>query len=860
MRLTFARTILMRQLLLLLAFLPTALFAQRISGTVYTDRGDLLDFASITVKNSKKGTSANNKARYSLTLPPGTYTIICQHIGYATQEKTITLGKADEVVDFILAPQKLTMKEVEVKTGAEDPAYAIIREAIKKRPYYNSQVNGFTCDLYTKDMIRLLKLPNKMFGQKIEESDRKDMGLDSTGQGIVYLAESVAKVSAQQPDKFKMEVKSSRVSGSDGFGFTFPTFISLYRNNVIIFTERLNPRGFVSPIADGAIGFYKFKYLGSFWENGKEVNSIRVTPRRQYEPLFTGIINITDGDWRIHSTDLFLTKKAQLEIIDTLHLIQMHAPAQADVWRVKNQLIKFNFKQFGINAAGNFLSVFSDFDVNPAFARNYFDRVIIAYDTAVNKRPKTYWDSIRPVPLEKEEQKDYQVKDSMMVADRDSANSKVTIDSLRKAQGKIKPWKALWGGIYRTRYAGKKTFNWGINPIIPQTEYNTAEGLVLQASGYYSKYFSKSKSTLRIEPHLRYGFSNTRLNAWADITWRTRDDDDGVLKRYVWRLSGGQNVVQFNSDNPITPLFNTITTLFQGDNFLKNYQRRFVSLGYSNRYESGFQFSTSLRYEDRLPMNNTTDFVFRKRNQVNLTPNYPFEKINTQFDRHQALLFGFEMNFRPGQRYIQFPRTKIPIGSKYPLFTLQYTKGINGLLGSDVHFDKWRFTISDDKNFKLAGTTKYRVSVGGFLNRNTVFIQDFQHFNGNQTLAASPYVNSFQLASYYANSTDARFYALAHWEHHFNGLLTNKIPLFRRLNWNLVAGTNAFYVNRNSNYVEVFAGLENIFKIFRVDVVSSFQEGKYANTGVRIGAGGLIGGAVSTSRGSEGGRTMTIRF
>ena len=101
-----------------------------------------------------------------------------------------------------------------------------------------------------------------------------------------------------------MEAISSRVSGSNSFGFAFPAFISLYTNNVKLFTERLNPRGFVSPIADGAIRYYKFKFLGTFWEDGKAVNSIRVTPRRQYEPLFSGVINITDEDWRIQSFDL----------------------------------------------------------------------------------------------------------------------------------------------------------------------------------------------------------------------------------------------------------------------------------------------------------------------------------------------------------------------------------------------------------------------------------------------------------------------------------------------------------------------------------------------------------------------------
>jgi hypothetical protein len=135
------------------------------------------------------------------------------------------------------------------------------------------------------------------------------MGLDTSGQGIIYLSESISRITAQLPEKFKMEVKSSRVSGSDGFGLTFPTFLTFYQNNVTVFMDKLNPRGFVSPIADGAIGFYRFKFLGSFWENGKEINSIQVTPRRNYEPLFSGVINITEGDWRIHSTDLFLTKK-----------------------------------------------------------------------------------------------------------------------------------------------------------------------------------------------------------------------------------------------------------------------------------------------------------------------------------------------------------------------------------------------------------------------------------------------------------------------------------------------------------------------------------------------------------------------
>jgi hypothetical protein len=83
----------------------------------------------------------------------------------------------------------------------------------------------------------------------------------------------------------------------------------------------------------------------------------------------------------------------------------------------------------------------------------------------------------------------------------------------------------------------------------------------------------------------------------------------------------------------------------------------------------------------------------------------------------------------------------------------------------------------------LSGSASADFSIPGLC-----YIQDYQHFNGNQTLAASEYLNSFQLAPYYANSTTAAFYATGHLEHHFNGFLTNKIPVFRRLNWNLVGG------------------------------------------------------------------------
>ena len=830
--------------LFLLQSLPV--FAGRVSGLVTDDKGNILAYASIFIKGTTRGTTSNNQGKYFLDLEEGNYTIVCQYVGYARQEKQVTIGTGAVTLNFQLSLQLTTMKEVVVKPGGEDPAYEIIRHAIKKRKDYEAPLDSFTCEAYIKTLLKTRKLPGKIFGKQLEDKDRKDMGVDSVGAGVIYLSESLTKVAFKKPDKIKLEVLSGRESGTSGFGFNFPTFINFYNNNVNVFISQLNPRGFVSPIAEGALNYYRYKYLGSFFEDGKEINKIQVIPRRKYEPLFTGTINITEGDWRIHSLDLFLTKQSQLEIIDSLSIKQIHVPISPDIWQTKDQVVIFSFNKFGIDATGNFLNVYSKYDTTPEFRKKYFNNVIVKYDTAVNKKTKAYWDSVRPVQLEPEEIKDYKTKDSAYAASNDSSRSRRVIDSLRKMQSKINFLNITWAGFTRTNFDPDHPFSWSWEPLVPNFQYNTVEGPVGNLEVTLERSFPVSKSRLRFTPHVRYGFSNGHLNAWGTIAYSKKAFDFGpngaTIDRSGWRLSGGKRITQFNNANPISPLINEIYTLFLRENYMKLYENYFGELTYFNRMDNGPNITATLLYEDRMPIDNSTDFSITGDKNKAFTPNYPYEKMNEQFLPHQALIAGVSLRYKPGQKYIEFPNNKIPVGSKYPLLTLSYQKGIEGAFGSDVNFDKWNFSVSDDINFKLRGMLKYRFSIGGFFNTNSVFIQDYQHFNGNQTIFASEYLNSFQIAPYYENSTTASFYAVGHLEHHFNGMLTNKIPGFRQLKWNLVAGANAFYVNSSNNYVEIFGGIENIFKLLRVDFVGSYLNGVNGQFGVRFGFGGLFGG------------------
>lgn len=837
--------------LLIFTLLYIKAFAGKISGVVTDDKGSILPYASILVKENSKGTTSNQEGKYFLELKPGNYTIVLQYVGFARQEKKVHVTDDAIELNFTLLPQQLSLNEVVVKSGGEDPAYEIIRNAIKKRESYRAPLDSFTCEAYIKTLIKTRKMPRKILGQKIDSTEWKEMGVDSVGKGVIYLSESLTKIAFKKPEKVKLEVISGRESGSNGYGFNFPTFINFYNNNVNVLTDQFAPRGYVSPIADGAIGFYKYHYLGSFFEEGKEIHKIEVTARRKYEPLFSGTINITEGDWRIHSLDLMLTKESQLELLDTVKIKQIQYAVSKDVWRTKDQVVYFTFNMLGVDAVGNFLNVFNNYDIDPSFKKKYFNKILVQYDTSVNKRPKTYWDSVRPVPLEPEEIKDYKVKDSMYQYQRDSVYTQHYRDSMRRQQAKVNFKSIAWDGFTRSNYDPKKWTSVKWEPLFKHISYNTVEGVAANAEATISRAFPSIKRELSFTPHVRYGFSNGHLNAWGTLNWDKRtfrwmrnvnDDEDEMFSRSHFDLSGGKRVSQFNKDEPISPFFNSVLTLFFNRNYMKIYENYFAQLNHTAQTQNGLKYRVNLLYEDRIPIENTTDWSVIKYSEQKFTPNYPTDKISQQFTRHQAVIAEASLEYQPGQKFIQYPRYKMPLGSKYPTFTLTYQKGINNILGSDVDFDKWSFAVADGMNFKLGGQFNYRIDIGGFLNDRSVFIQDYRHFNGNQIIFASKYLNSFQVAPYYANSTTASFYATAHIEHHFNGLLTNKIPLFKRLNWNLVGGSNAFYVNKDNNYIEIFAGLENIFKVLRVDVVGSYLNGKNGQVALRIGLGGLLGG------------------
>ena len=126
--------------------------------------------------------------------------------------------------------------------------HSSMRVVYSVRKYYLADLRAYECEVYSKGVMNLRDFPNKFMGQQVDFEDG-----DTSKKKMIYLSETVSKVSVEGKGKTKIEVISTRVSGDkDGFGFAGARWISLYENNINL-RSVLNPRGFVSPVADNAL-------------------------------------------------------------------------------------------------------------------------------------------------------------------------------------------------------------------------------------------------------------------------------------------------------------------------------------------------------------------------------------------------------------------------------------------------------------------------------------------------------------------------------------------------------------------------------------------------------------------------------
>ncbi|MVN76835.1 carboxypeptidase-like regulatory domain-containing protein [Hymenobacter sp. HMF4947] len=858
----------------------------RISGT--NNAG--LPFANVAVRGTATSTGSNEQGQYQLRLAGGSYQLVFQYVGYRPHTETVRVPAGDStlVLNVALVPESYNLTEVTVRGSDRDPAYAIIQQAQQWRAYHQREVAAFRARIYLKSLGRLSETPSKIFGLIKMGPDLKP--------GIFYLSESLSDISFTQPDVVKERMLSSRVSG-DSHGISFNRAsagrgLSFYNNLV---KSGFSERGFVSPIASNALLFYQYELVGSSQQNGQLVHKIRVTPRRRSDPVFSGFIYIVDGSWRIHSIDLRLTKDAQLDYVDDLHLEQLFAPAPGapHAWVIQSQQLTVGFSAFGFKGSGYVTAVFSNYNhvvptypappeakptppvaggapagppvIAPVTTKELTRQIkrqkpdLAGLSKQVRRQVKqAQRDSLRNDPLSQMKKGEVQLVEKG-VNERDSSywsqvrpvplteeekldyhkkdssevvrNSRPYQDSLDRKRNELTPTKLLLTGYTYSNTFRKRTFN--VSPAFNELLYNTVEGYVLNAQATYTQR-TDNRRFVTLTPTLRYGFSNHQLQPSLALTWQL----DPVKLRQIG-LVAGRTIENFDRNSQLTPFINSVYSLLANRNYAKLYRRDGAEISYFWEPLNGLTVRGAASYFDRRELQNTSTYLWHDVGGRAFTPNQPVAEEapdGTGFGRSKAAAVGLSVSFRPGQRYITRPDGKFNLGSKWPTFNVQGRLAVPHVLGADVRYLLLQGSVRHTLSLGLAGTSSFQAIVGGFVGKQEgLTFADYHHFSGNRTLLAADF-NQFQLLDYYQYSTRATYFE-GHFNHHFNGFIFNKIPLLKALKWQEVVSLNYLHTDQVGHYLELGAGIEHIFKVMRVDFYTGLQSGERVGTGLRVGLG-----------------------
>jgi hypothetical protein len=866
----------MKNILLLISFVSTSvcLHAGGIRGIIKSDEGAPLAYASIFIKQTGTGSATDLQGNYEVVLPPGRYDVLFQYLGYESVSRVVEVGNDFIEINLTLKTHVMMLQNVVVKAGKEDPAYTIMRKAIAKAKYHTQQIDEYSAKVYIKGKGQLKDYPWLAKKALEKEGITKDR---------IYISESVSEIKYTRPNKFEEKVIAVYSNGGDKN--TAPNnyvFGSFYQPEIAETVSPLSPKSF---------SYYRFEYLGSFKDQKYEISKIKVTPRSRGDNVFEGLIYIVEDWWSIHSLEMKATKMGI-----NFHIKQLYNPIEDKAWLPVSQQFVVDGKVFGFEFEGQYLTTVKEYKIklNPELiveemtvidekvqkeeakkveqkfskknqelqqrlsegkevTRKELNQLVKEYekaeikeqkepdvimetsykvDSLAYKKDSTFWVEMRPTPLTKEEQRGYHVNDSLSEVEKKREEGD-TLRSNKKRKAGFQVYDIVLGDTYKMG----KTSDFRIH--MPYGGFNTVEGFnLIYRVSFYKRWVKrdtvdKSKkpetSRLEISPIARYAFSRELVSGKLRVDYR--------FKKQRLTLEGGRYVEQFNSDDPIHPIINTLSSLFVGNNWMKIYERNFIDLNYSIRFNDKFTFRTYWSWARRSELFNTTDYTFFKTNKEDYTPNAPvnLELPDTSFDPNRAFIGSVSLEARPWQKYRIRNGSKSRVEGSSPLLTLNYRRGISGVADSEVRFDQVQVGLKHMVKFGIRGNLDMKFQAGMFLNTDKMYFMDYKHFDGNRTyLTTSDPVGSFRLMDYYQNSTADQYFS-ANMHYHFRKFLVTRFPKVRMIGMSENIFINYLATPYSQHYTEVGYGLEGILRVFRLEVAAAFRDGKYFENGFRVG-------------------------
>jgi hypothetical protein len=375
-------------------------------------------------------------------------------------------------------------------------------------------------------------------------------------------------------------------------------------------------------------------------------------------------------------------------------------------------------------------------------------------------------------------------------------------------------------------FAGYKSFDWfEVGPANTFYSFNPIEGLKLRLGGRTTPELS---NRYYFETYLAYGFKDEKWKGFLSATY-------SLNNKSIYKFPQNYIRASFNRDTKIP---GASLQFVQEDNFLLSFKRGqndkylyndFYRFDYVHEFENHFSYSVTLKKWTQSPAGSLY-FI----NNTGVINNLTTTEASVN------------LRYAPNEKFYQGKIYRVPIPSKYPIISFDYSHDFKNILGGSYNYQALHARIDRRTYLSQFGFADAFIEGGKIFGQVPYPLLDI--FRANQTYAYDLY--SYNLMNFLEFVGDK--YVAVNIDQHFMGFFFNRVPLLRKLKWREVVsfkgiygqlsdnnnpalhpdlyqfpvrsdGTPITYALGNTPYIEGSVGVENIFKFIRVDYVRRFN-------------------------------------
>lgn len=827
-----------------------------------SETGDPIPYLNVYYDGKGVGTITDIDGQYTIATHPGWTKLTFSMVGYGTEVRNVSVNT--KKLDVKMKPD-LVLDEVVVKPKKEkysrknNPAVEMMKKVIAAKKLNDLGVNDFyhynkyqkitfSLNNITTDSLRESNLFKKypFFRDQVEVCE-------VTGKNILPISvdETVTeKLYRKNPHDEKTVVKGINSTGVNELfntGDMLTTVLKDVFQDINIYQDRFRflQYPFDSPISNAGINFYKYYIMDTVMVDREKCFHLTFVPNNSQDFGFTGHLYIlADSTYRVNKCTMNLPKKTDINFVDNMIIEQKFGQLSTGEWVLMEDDMVCELSYLK-KLLGSFqvrrTTRYSDFGFDEIPAKIFKKKGDEIKDVNAMMRDDSFWKEYRPTELTKSE---------------DNMNS--FVDNLSKIKGFkyiIFVAKAFIENFVETGVKGRPS-KVDIGPINTMISSNYIDGLRLRAS---------AQTTANLNPHLflrgyyAYGFKDEKSKYKAEVEYSFNK------KEYLPREYPINSVtVSYSYDNMLpsdkfmgTDKDNVFTSFKVTSVDQYNYERT-ASVKYELEKESGLKTTLMLKHTN---LEACGKLFYRTMAQETLLQQAlaSGELTGTDWVRSPYNTKDFSVaeatlafRYAPGETFVNTKQRRLPINLDAPVFTLQHTLGLKGVLGSDYTYNMTEVSLY--KRWWLSSWGNIDTCVKGGVQWNKVPFPllimpaaNLSYILQDETFSL---INNMEFLNDRYASLDVSW--------NLQGKIFNRIPLLKKLKWREFIGVKCLWgtltdknnplLPQNANdselmlfpghydaagnfhsssyvmdpkkpYIEISAGIHNIFKLLHVEYV-----------------------------------------